>query len=149
MKNKIPVIVICLMLVTAGILYFLKPQSAGAPGNDQFFLPPSFVEQEMELLLPKPNDSIMSPFTLKGRVRGGWFFEASMPVTLYDANKNILVQIPVQAKGEWMTTDFIEFEESVVFKKPTTNTGFLMLAADNPSDKRELDKSFMIPVRFR
>ena len=58
---------------------------------------------------PMAFEKISSPLTVKGMARGTWFFEASFPVRLVDENGKELAVIPVQAKTEWMTTDFVEF----------------------------------------
>src|ERR1035437_6951636 len=82
---------------------------------------------------PLPNSTIKSPLTVTGVARGNWYFEASFPVRLYDANGKELVATPAQAKGDWMTTEFVPFEVTLNFTKPTTATGTLVLQKDNPS----------------
>src|SRR3989344_5285665 len=82
---------------------------------------------------PFPNATISSPFVVRGEARGNWYFEASFPIRLYDANGTELIALPVQAKGDWMTTEFVPFEASVSFGTPTTETGTLVLQKDNPS----------------
>lgn len=97
---------------------------------------------------PMPNMIIESPLMVEGSARGPWYFEASFPVKLLDANGNLLVQTHAQAKGEWMTNDFVPFSAKVEFKKPTTETGTLVLEKDNPSGLPEHDAQVSINVRF-
>ena len=104
---------------------------------------------EIQVELPKADDVISSPLAVKGKVRGFWFFEASMPVSVLDADKKVLAKVPVQAKGEWMTEDFVEFEGQIPFTKSTTPTGFVLFENDNPSGLPENAKSFEVPIRFR
>ena len=91
---------------------------------------------------------MQSPLTVKGEARGNWYFEASFPVRLFDADDKELAVIPAQAKGEWMTTEFVPFEITLNFSRPKTATGVLVLEKDNPSGLPEYDDSISIPVRF-
>ena len=118
---------------------------------------PSFTEDignELEksdlirLESPRPNQTISSPLEIKGEARGNWYFEASFPARLVDANGKELAVIPVTAQGEWMTTEFVPFQATMTFPTPTTATGKLILEKDNPSGLPENDDQLVIPVKF-
>lgn len=101
---------------------------------------------------PVPNQIIKSPLTITGSARGYWFFEASFPVVLVDWDGLIIAQGIAQAKGDWMTSEFVPFEANLTFtvnKKAYSNKGALILRKDNPSDMRELDDALEIPILFR
>jgi len=100
------------------------------------------------LTSPKPNDVVSSPLELTGEARGNWFFEASFPVIIKDANGKELGRIPAQALGEWMTTNFVPFKAILEFEKPATKTGTLTLKKDNPSGLPQFDDELHIPVKF-
>lgn len=91
---------------------------------------------------------IKSPVSLAGLARGVWFFEASFPVELRDANGRLLAIGPVQAQGEWMTENFVPFIGQLAFDPPETDTGVLIFKKDNPSGDPQFDDSFSINVRF-
>lgn len=91
---------------------------------------------------------IKSPLGLTGEARGNWYFEASFPVKLLDANGKVLFQGPAQAIGEWMTTEYVPFSITVPFPTPETATGTLVLEKDNPSGLPEHDDALRIPVKF-
>jgi hypothetical protein len=95
------------------------------------------------------NQVVQSPLVVKGEARGSWFFEASFPVELIDANGKQLAIKPATAKGDWMTTDFVPFEVSLSFARPTTDTGTLILHKDNPSGDTARDDELRIPIRFK
>lgn len=97
---------------------------------------------------PAANDSVSSPLIIKGEARGNWYFEASFPIALYDANNVLLVEAPAQADGEWMTENFVPFELTLTFPKPRTSNGKLVLKKDNPSGLPEHDEQIEIPVIF-
>ncbi|NUM25511.1 MAG: hypothetical protein HUU49_02680 [Candidatus Buchananbacteria bacterium] len=97
---------------------------------------------------PRPNDLITSPVKISGDARGTWFFEASFPIVLLDGNGDVVVQHFAQAKTDWMTENFVAFESEVVFTKPTTKNGLLILKKDNPSGLPEYDDELIIPIRF-
>ena len=97
---------------------------------------------------PRPNQVISSPITVSGEARGYWFFEASFPVRLYDAN-NVEIALGIaQAQEDWMTEDFVPFEVVLDFEKPATAEGTLVLERDNPSGLAENADALMIPVKF-
>jgi len=98
---------------------------------------------------PKYGDLVKSPLGVMGRARGTWFFEASMPVTLKDDTGKVLFQGPVQAIGDWMTTDYVPFAGTIPFDPGTAQYGVLIINKDNPSGNPDLDSSIAIPVRFK
>lgn len=91
---------------------------------------------------------VKSPLIIRGEARGPWYFEASFPARLVDADGRVIATFPVQAKGEWMTTEFVPFEAVLTFPAPLTATGMLVLEKDNPSGLPEHADSVSIPVRF-
>lgn len=97
---------------------------------------------------PRPNQLVFSPLEVTGEARGIWFFEASFPVKLYDANGKLLATAVAQAQGEWMTENFVPFKAEVVFSKPSTDTGLLVLEKDNPSGLPENADELRVPVKF-
>jgi len=100
--------------------------------------------------IPRPNAIISSPLVVKGRARGFWFFEASFPIRLYDANGvNIPLNPPyIMATTDWMTEEFVPFLAELEFQNPATETGVLVLEKDNPSGLPEQADELRIPVRF-
>ena len=100
---------------------------------------------------PRANAEVGIPLTIKGEARGTWFFEASFPVRLHDANgKDIPLDPPrMSAKGDWMTEEFVSFEGTFTFLPSATETGTLVLMKDNPSGLPEHDDSIEIPIVFK
>ncbi|MBI2064781.1 MAG: hypothetical protein HYT62_01865 [Candidatus Yanofskybacteria bacterium] len=108
----------------------------------------SGIDNLIRLEKPEPGQLISSPLTVKGEARGYWYFEASFPVRIYDADGVELGVIPAQAQDEWMTDEFVPFEAVLRFKKPATEAGTLVLQKDNPSGLPENDAELRIPIRF-
>lgn len=109
---------------------------------------PIFYKDIIQVSLPLSHSVVQSPLKIIGSARGTWYFEASFPVRMFDSNGKELGVIPAQAKGDWMTTDFVPFEANLIFQIPTTKTGTLVLERDNPSGLPENSDSVSIPVRF-
>lgn len=97
---------------------------------------------------PQPNEVVTSPLQVTGKAVGGWYFEASFPVELRDANGNLVAQGIAQAQSNWMVPDFVVFVSTLTFEQPTTPAGTLILRKDNPSGLPEFDQQFEVPVRF-
>lgn len=95
-----------------------------------------------------PGAQVSSPLTVVGRARGNWYFEASFPVKLVDANGVQLAIAPAMTASDWMTTDFVPFSVTLTFPTPSTPTGKLILMKDNPSGEPQFDDQIVIPVTF-
>ena len=103
------VYILGIVLIIVALGFFLVP--AKQSNNDL-----------IHVTFPRSNDLVSSPLTVQGEARGNWYFEASFPVKLLDANGNVIAQTPAQAQGEWMTTDFVPFLAILEFAKPLTET---------------------------
>lgn len=97
---------------------------------------------------PKPNRVIQSPVEVRGKARGYWFFEASFPVYVYDANNKEIGRGIAQADGNWMTQDFVPFHVSLSLQPTKTKMGRLVFVKSNPSGLSKHDQQYSIPVRF-
>lgn len=95
---------------------------------------------------PFPGAVTGKSFSVVGKARGTWFFEASFPVEVLDKNGNVLVVTPAQAQSEWMTENFVPFK--VEMKVPDSYIGpaTLVLNKDNPSGLPEHDASISFPI---
>ncbi|MDD5431044.1 MAG: DUF333 domain-containing protein [Candidatus Pacebacteria bacterium] len=97
---------------------------------------------------PNINQEITSsPIELTGEART-WYFEGSFPVKLLDSANNVLASGFVTAQSDWMTTEFVPFKGTLKLQSfpKATSTGVLVFQKDNPSDMRELDEEYRMPV---
>lgn len=136
-KNSI-ILIIALVLAVSGLLLLWQKQ----PQEQQE--PPA--EEKIILESPKPNEVISTPWQVKGKARGNWFFEASFPIKLLDQNGNKIAVAIAQAQGEWMTTEFVPFKAQLNFAVATDTSATLVLVKDNPSGLPELNEQKTIPV---
>ena len=102
----------------------------------------------IRLTSPRPNQSVRSPLQIMGQARGMWYFEASFPIKIFDANGKQLGIAIAQAQGDWMTENFVAFQATLEFEKPATKTGELVFQKDNPSGDPAKDDALRIPVKF-
>jgi len=98
---------------------------------------------------PLPGAAVSSPLAIKGRARGTWFFEGDFPVSLLDAQGKEIAVSYASAKGEWMTTNFVDFEGIIRFADAIPGQqGTLVLKKDNPTGMPQFDDVLRIPVNF-
>ena len=97
---------------------------------------------------PLPDQLISSPLTVRGKAKGNWFFEANAVLRLLDAQQKEIASGNVQALGDWMTTDLVDFEGQIRFVSPASDRGSLVFQNDNPSGLPEHHMEFRVPVRF-
>jgi hypothetical protein len=105
--------------------------------------------QPLQNLNVKAGDTVASPLQITGQALGTWYFEASFPVKIYDANGNLLGSAPAQAQSDWETENLVPFAATLTFSTSTTNSGTLVLQNDNPSGRPETAKQIEIPVHFK
>ena len=96
---------------------------------------------------PLPGATVANTFAVTGKARGGWYFEASFPIRVISSTSTVLIEMPIQANGTWMTADFVPFATTTVtvpawYKGAAT----LVLKNDNPSGLPENDASISIPI---
>lgn len=103
----------------------------------------------IEVTTPLSLSTVTSPLTVTGRARGPWYFEASFPIELRDANNVLIAKAIAQAQGEWMTEDFVPFTAILAFpNQPAGSQGVLTLKNDNPSGEPERDMMLDVAVTF-
>ena len=110
--------------------------------------PPPVSSAPVQNISVVANSVIASPLSLTGEALGSWFFEASFPFKVLDANDNVLGSGLVQASGNWMTTSYIPFTAGATFIQTPTQTGFLVFEKDNPSGEPANDGQYRVPVKF-
>ena len=108
----------------------------------------SSITDMIEVVSPLGGSTVLSPLVVSGRARVNWYFEASFPIKLIDASGTEIAVGIAQAKGDWMTEDWVDFEALLNFTNPKTATGTLLLMKDNPSGMPENDAKLDIPVLF-
>ena len=102
----------------------------------------------IQVELPFPGAVTGKSFSVIGKARGNWFFEATFPITVLDKDGKVLVQTYASAEGEWMTTDFVSFRGEVNAPIDYIGPATLILHKSNASDMRELDASISFPINI-
>ena len=99
---------------------------------------------------PAPGALVTSPLRVRGEARGSWFFEGDFPLLLTDGRGKVVAKGFCAAKKEWMTDEFVPFEGTLEFKKPSSgDKGMLILKRNNPTGLPEHDDALEIPVFFK
>ena len=142
MKLWIPILVI---IVAVGVLLYVQAsKNANNTPN-----PTPQTNANIQVSQPAANATVTSPLAISGQAVGGWYFEASFPIKLYDAGNNLIGQTTAQAQSDWMTTAMVPFTASLTFPAQTTgSTGTLVFAKDNPSGEPANDDSYSVSVVF-
>ena len=151
-------IVLALVIVLGGVALVAMPGKTEAPTVDE--LPVTDPSQQGQptyqnatpndivVTLPYPGAVTGKEFSVRGKARGYWFFEASFPVVVYDAaGEELAVGLanPEPPGTEWMTTEFIDFKADLVVPQTYIGPAVLVLKKDNPSGEPERDASVSFP----
>lgn len=143
---------VAIILIAIAGFFAVKTGIVIAPSGDEYVPMSTGTETTSPLVhvtSPRPHDEIVSPLIVTGEARGNWYFEASFPVRLLDGNGKEIAVAPAQAKGDWMTTNFVPFRVELTFISPNTKEGTLVLEKDNPSGLPENAGEVKIPIRFK
>lgn len=105
--------------------------------------------------LPFPDAVTGKEFSAIGQARGYWFFEASFPIEVIDANGNILAMGIAQAQPDpvtneinWMTEDFVPFKADIIIPETFMGPATIVFKKDNPSGLPENDASISFPINI-
>lgn len=98
---------------------------------------------------PKPNAVVGKTFVVSGQAPGPWYFEASFPIKIVDANNNLIGQGIAQAQGEWMTTEQVTFTAPVTISGNYSGPAEVVLMRDNPSGLPQYDDSISVPITIQ
>ncbi|MEK7185583.1 MAG: Gmad2 immunoglobulin-like domain-containing protein [Patescibacteria group bacterium] len=153
---KIFFVVIAGCALILGMTYFVVREPVVYPTGEEFIPGKPLETENIRVLSPLPGAKIKSPLVVRGEARGTWYFEASFPVRLKDANGKEIAVKPAQADGEWMTTGFVPFEVTLTFDASAISavgpsgikSGTLILEKDNPSAFPEHADSVSLPIIF-
>ena len=141
MKNILIFVIFVAVVLWFG---FLKNKEVSAPIGQI-----NYINASTNLIvvdLPFPGAVTGKEFTVVGKARGVWFFEASFPMKLLDKDGNLLVNSFAQAEGEWMTENFVPFKGMIKVPESYIGKATLVLMKDNASGLPEHDASISFPI---
>ena len=158
--NKNIVTIIIIVVVGAGLLWYLAKNQSTPSQNQKQSQPPPTVATSSDITVTSPQayQTITSPLNISGQAKGTWYFEASFPIVLTDWDGKIIAEHYAEAKKEWMTADFVPFEGKLKFESPVfegvgkdhfSRRGYLIFKKDNPSGLSEYDDALEIPILFK
>jgi Immunoglobulin-like domain of bacterial spore germination len=152
-RSYVSLLWIFVILLIVGVVWYF---SSAEPENnlliDDTELETDISEAVSDMIridAPVNKSMITSPLMITGTARGMWYFEASFPIELRDANNTIIATTIGTAQGEWMTENFVPFTASLTFPpQPTGSIGTLILRKDNPSGEPQNDAQYVVDVVF-
>lgn len=153
--KKLTFIILILLLCSSVLFFFFynKNSTDNIPITGSIPTPATstikYINSSADMIVvdyPTPNTIVGKDFTITGKARGTWFFEASFPIHVLDKDGKIITIGIAQAQSDWMTTDFVPF--SVDIKIPDSYAGpiTLVLNKDNPSGLEEHDASISFSI---
>jgi hypothetical protein len=93
-----------------------------------------------------PGSKVHGVVSYRGKISGGYFFEANILVNVLDAKKKLLRAGHGMATSDWMTSGPVDFEGNIDFSGLPKGPAYIEIHNDNASGLPEHDKSILIPV---
>ena len=151
MKNKKLWLFVAFIFVVAICLVFAYGKKAEAPLQEKSESKIDYTNSSADLIvvdLPYPDAVTGKDFSVIGKARGTWFFEASFPIKVLDKDGNTLATAIAQAQSDWMTENFVPFKADVKIPQSYIGKATLILKKDNPSGLPEHDASISFPINI-
>ncbi|HBA45959.1 hypothetical protein A2W67_03175 [Candidatus Nomurabacteria bacterium RIFCSPLOWO2_02_40_28] len=148
MNNKLKIIISILLLLVIGYTIGTSTRKISEEEIKTIEEKVTYDRASTDLIvvnLPFPGAVTGKEFSVIGKARGVWFFEASFPIDVLDKDGKILVQTFATAQGEWMTNDFVPFKGEVKVPESYIGPATLILRKDNASGLPEHDASVSFP----
>ncbi len=145
--NKIILVVVILAIIIVallGVLIFIPGKVSNKPNS-------VIGTDGLQINGLVANQEISSPLKITGKVIGnGWGgFEGQVgAVELLDGNGKSIASGVLTATSEWMTLP-VNFETTLSFQSNMSQSGNLVFHNENPSDMRDKDKTFVLPVKIK
>ena len=150
MRNNITKSLLVVLAITLiGAAAWFTYQKQHKVGNENVQITPAYVNASQNLILvtaPTPGTVVSHIFSVSGKARGYWFFEASFPVVVTGNKGEILARLPAHAQGDWMTNEFVPFSVDITISNSYVGPATITLKKDNPSGIPEKDASVSFPI---
>lgn len=156
-KLSVAIFFIALIIVVSFILATSPARAPLAPDENRGDVVvdtnrPASKDDLIVLESPLPDGKVTSPLVIKGKARGGWFFEATFPITLVNWDGLIIAEGYATADGEWMTNDYVPFTSTITFTKPDTQVsdrGWIILHKSNASGEPRFDNALEVQIFYK
>ncbi len=79
-----------------------------------------------------PGQEVSGKVHATGMLSGGYFFEANVPISVLDEQKNVIFMVPGTG-AEWMTSKPVSFSVDFDFSKAPKGKGYIKITQDDPS----------------
>lgn len=143
---------VVLAVIYAGYVFLVKKVvNEGVQVDTQSNNSPVYYKDLLRVDSPLPGSKVNNSIIIRGAARGNWYFEASFPVQVVDAEGRVLAQGIAEAQSNWMTTDYVPFIANLQIGKILIAPGAplrIILTKDNPSGLPENDDSTSFGVIY-
>lgn len=146
-------IILVLLVVIVGLMWILFATPARVEAPTATSTPPAATSTQplstrVVVTSPKERAKVGKTFTVSGEAPGPWYFEASFPIKVVDANNNFIGSSIAHAQGDWMTTGQVPFTATVTVEG-YSGPAILVLLRDNPSGMPENDDSVSVAITIQ
>lgn len=143
LNSVLLVILIILMVVAVKIMLKDKEKYFPTPVQDSQILGNKDDLISFSIL---PGSKVRGLVAYRGVIKGAYFFEANIGISVLDLNKNVLKNSYAMATTEWMTAGPVSFEGKLDFSGLPPGPAYIEIHNDNASGLPEHDKSVLVPV---
>ena len=155
--GKIMMVVLGIILLSVAIFFLTKEpvvlveENLGQiENNPELILDNQILGQKEDLISFSTLPGAKIPqgvLSVKGIIKGAWFFEANILINILDTDQNMLKTGNANAISDWMTVEPVAFEGSIDLTGLPTGPAYLEIRNDNPAGPDEgVNKNILIPI---
>lgn len=98
---------------------------------------------------PAIGASVNKKFTIEGKARGPWYFEASFPIEILGRDFKPIAKSTATAVGEWMTNNFVPFKGQIEVPASYSGDAIMVFQRDNPSGDTNKAAYIYFPINIK
>ena len=147
--NSVLLLILIVLMIFA-LRIMLKDKATYLPVLEQN-TPVSQIEGNKEDLVSfsiKPGEEVTGKADATGALKGGYFFEGNVPISILDSSKNVLKTFGGQATTDWMTAEVVYFSVLIDFTNIPLGKAYIRIMQDDPSggESGRPIKFILIPI---
>ena len=153
------VAILAVLIIALAWLFFTTPVEAPTASSSQATTSASVptatentasstepLDASVVVQMPLPNAIVSHSFDVSGSAPSGWFFEATFPIQVRDANDDLIGTSIGQAQEDWTKPGPITFTSQIQVDASYEGPADLILLKDNPSGDPENADEVTIPI---
>ena len=121
--------------------------TAATPG--QAASPSAAPDTKAVVTKPTASSTVASTFDISGTAPNSWYFEATFPIQVRDADDDLIGSSQGRAQSDWTVEGPVAFTSTMTVDASYHGPATLILLKDNPSGNPENSDELTVPITIK